>query len=525
MRRGLVLPLAVALLAVGLLAAGVLKLEAARDGVEQRDTAFGAIPATVYRSGAGAGAGGGEGAGAGEGPAVVLAHGFSGSRRMMQGFALTFARAGYLAVAIDLPGHGDNAVPMSAEIQGLDGATRQLVEALDGVVGGVRERFGGERPVALLGHSMASDIVVRQAVRDSRVGPVVAVSMVSGAVTAAAPARLLAITGQFEPGLRDVALAALRLVAPEAAEGEIVGSADGTVRRGAVVAPGVGHVGVLYSQTSRQAALDWLDAAYGRTGAAAPPASPAPRSLGGPLLMALAGAFLLLWPVSRLLPRRGAPPTPPTLPPPGRSLQPALWLPALATPLLLYPFGSVVGGEVTGMLGMSYLAAHLAVYGLLALALLRRAGIGLRREPGGWLPAALLLAYALGVFGTLVGRYVTDFLPIPARLPGLAWIALGAVPLLLADSLLLTARAVARWLRFAARAALLASLAAAIALAPGERFVLGFYLPVLLAFFLVFGSMARWLGRWRPAPTALGIAQGLLLAYALAAVVPLVERA
>lgn len=131
------------------------------------------------------------------------------------------ARAGSAAAAFDFPGHGDNPVPMSAERLELTGATRQLMTALDSVIGASLRLTGGERPVALLGHSMASDIIVRQALRDPRVGALVAVSMYSEAVTATAPDDLPVITGEFEPGLRRAALEALRLVAPSAGENDI----------------------------------------------------------------------------------------------------------------------------------------------------------------------------------------------------------------------------------------------------------------------------------------------------------------
>ncbi|WP_300971742.1 alpha/beta fold hydrolase [Thiocapsa sp.] len=47
-------------------------------------------------------------------PVVVIAHGFAGSRQMMQAYAVTLARNGYLAVTFDFPGHGRNSTPSMA---------------------------------------------------------------------------------------------------------------------------------------------------------------------------------------------------------------------------------------------------------------------------------------------------------------------------------------------------------------------------------------------------------------------------
>ena len=60
--------------------------------------------------------------------------GFPGSRKMMQGFSLSLARAGYTAVAIDLPGHGDNLEPMSSNITEIEGATVQFMGTLRQVI-------------------------------------------------------------------------------------------------------------------------------------------------------------------------------------------------------------------------------------------------------------------------------------------------------------------------------------------------------------------------------------------------------
>ncbi|MFL5332109.1 MAG: alpha/beta hydrolase family protein, partial [Geminicoccaceae bacterium] len=80
------------MLAIG---AGLWRLEALRAGLTLDRAEVGQIPVTVFRPASPTPA-----------PVVVIAHGFSGSQQLMQAFAVTLARNGYLALTFDFPGHG-----------------------------------------------------------------------------------------------------------------------------------------------------------------------------------------------------------------------------------------------------------------------------------------------------------------------------------------------------------------------------------------------------------------------------------
>jgi pimeloyl-ACP methyl ester carboxylesterase len=269
-------------LALGAALLSVWQLERARGGIAIAPLAVGTTPATLYR------------AGDAPAPLVVIAHGFAGSTQLMQAFSLTLAGAGYVVLAFDFEGHGRNPVPMSGDVTTVEGTTRLLIDETRRVIDAGLALPGTDGRVALLGHSMASDVVVRTAVADPRVDAVVAVSMFSEAVTADAPPRLVAITGEWEGFLREAALDAARLVDPEAQEGETVGTGD-TARR-AVVAEGVEHVGVLYDRTSLLEAQAWLDASFGRD------AAPTPALVGPWLALLMASLVALAWPLAALLP-------------------------------------------------------------------------------------------------------------------------------------------------------------------------------------------------------------------------------
>lgn len=469
----------------------VIRLEGARSGLEIRHDHVGTTPVTTYRT-----------PGTDPAPAVVIAHGFAGSRQLMEAFALTLARAGYVAVSFDFEGHGRNPVPMSGDVTRIDGTTLLLMRETGRVTDYALELPEVDGRVALLGHSMASDVIVRQTLADPRVSATVAISMFSAAVTAEAPARLIAISGAWEAMLRAEALRVLQLVDPDAAEGQTAQA--GEVLRRAVAAPNVEHVGVLYSGTSLQEARDWLDLTYGRTSGSAL------ATTGGWIALLLAGLVGLAWPLSALAPA-GAPPA--VLP--RRDFAIALGTASFATPLILWP----VEVQILPVLVADYLAMHLFVFGAIACGYLALRG----HRPGGWrIAVGLALAvYGIAVFGGALDRYVASFMPHSGRVAIIAAIAVGAVAFMLADTWLSGAGTAPLWRRAAAKLGFFVSLAIAVALDFEGLFFLLIILPVIVLYFGVFGTMGGWLGRRSGAVGSIGVALGLILAWSLGVSFPM----
>src|SRR6056297_1557312 len=176
-----------AVFVIALLAAlvSLWQLEQPRAGLTITGLDAGPTPATLYR----------ESEDAGPAPLVVVSHGFAGSRQLMQAFSLTLAQAGYVVVAFDYEGHGRNPVPMSGDVTRIEGTTQLLIDETRRVIDAGLALPGVDGRVALLGHSMATDVIVRTAVADPRVDAVVGVSMFSEAVSAYELQRLIAITG------------------------------------------------------------------------------------------------------------------------------------------------------------------------------------------------------------------------------------------------------------------------------------------------------------------------------------------
>lgn len=460
-------------------------LEGARSGVEITEQRVGPTPVTRMSDGSG-------------GPPVVIAHGFAGSRQMMQAYGLTLARAGYTVHAFDFEGHGRHPGAMRGDLGAIDGTTRRLVTQTRSVVEAARQ---GPAPVALLGHSMATDVLVRAAAEVEGTGPLVLLSAFSEAITATHPADMLLITGAWEPGLTGFAREAVQMVAPEAGLGRTV-ARDG-VRRKAMLAPAAEHVAILHSRAGRSAALDWLNGYYERSRQA-----PAPPT-GWALLALLAAITALFAPVARLAGgARGARPA--ILP--ARAVLGVTLAPAIAVPLLLAP----VETAFLPVLVADYLMLHLGLYGLVlgGLLLWRK---GMPGRPG--LAAAALLAFwAIGIFGTALDRYGANFWPTGERLSIIAALCAGAVPFMLADSWL--AYGAPLWQRVWGRLAFLGSLGLAVALDFEGLFFLLMIAPVIVLFYLTFGIMGRATARVS-GPSAAGLGLGLALAWALGVSFPL----
>lgn len=453
-------------------------------------------------------------------PVVVISHGFAGSQQLMQPFAVTLARNGYLAVTFDYYGHGRNGEPLGGDVTRVEGSTRFLLAQTRAVVDYALALPDAGPGLALLGHSMASDLVVRYADGDARVEATIAVSLFSPAVTADSPVNFLVIVGALEGFLKREALRVLGQVTEAPRAGVTFGDfSEGTARR-AVFAPGVEHVGVLYSRTALREAVDWLDRAFGR-----PPGANTGyvdvRGLAVPLL--LGGLVLLAWPLSRLLPAVAVPAA--GFAPRWRELLPAALLPALATPLLLTAFPADFMGVLVG----GYLAVHFGLYGSLTalctwwLGERRKGGQPqpVRRRPGAaWLAAALATIYGAGLIGLALDRYVTSFAVTAHRLPLLGVMAAGTACYFFADEWLTRGVQAPRGAQLLTRICFLASLGLAVALSFEDLFFLLIIAAVIVPWFLLYGLLGLWVYRATGQPWVSAAPGAVAFGWTLAVVFP-----
>ena len=186
---------------------------------------------------------------------IIIGHGFAGSKEMMRQIAYDIANAGSNAVLFDFIGHGSNQHKLVNQPTEITGTTQQLVNQLSDIIRFIYEKFGNDISISLVGHSMASDIVIR-ASADKRINSVIAISPYSTGITQDFPKDLLLISGQFENHLRSHALQMVKTFKPEAKENTEY--ADEKIRRKASFIENTGHVSVIYAPQTSRIIIDWL---------------------------------------------------------------------------------------------------------------------------------------------------------------------------------------------------------------------------------------------------------------------------
>jgi pimeloyl-ACP methyl ester carboxylesterase len=502
--------LIVGLCALAAIATGLWQLHSAADGLRISRTFVGKTPVTVYRPASDAPA-----------PVVVIAHGFAGSQQLMQPYAQTLARNGYVAVTFDFLGHGRNPEPMRGDInEGLT-ITGQLLRELGAVADYARALPGSDGKMAVLGHSMASDIVVRFGRERPEIDATIAVSVFSKEATPTLPRNLLVIVGALEPSmLIDEGLRIVNLVAGgSAVAGQTYGDfKDGTARK-LVLSGGVEHIGVLYGQDGLREALAWMNQVFARQGDGF--VDRRGRWLG----LLFLGLIALAWPLSTLLPRAAAVPMGASLS--WKPLLLAAVIPALVTPLILWKMPT----DFLPILLGDYLTLHFLLYGLLTggiLLALQRGKAPLPTAPVAWsaiaIAAVAVSAYNVIGFGLPVDAFAFSFLPIPERIPLIAAIACGTVPYFVTAEWMAHGERARRGGYALAKFCFLLSLSIAVALNLSKLFFLIIIVPAILLLFLAFGLISNWSYKATNHPLPGALANAAVFAWAIAVTFPMVIR-
>nr|WP_206171489.1 alpha/beta fold hydrolase [Thiorhodococcus mannitoliphagus] len=505
----------VAVAALAAIAAGLWQLAATTQGLEVRRVEIGNLPLTVYRPRQASAA-----------PAVVIAHGFAGSQQLMQPYATTLARNGYVVVTFDFPGHGRNADPFVSSLMDQEKRLGILLAALRPALDLALSEPGVDGRLALVGHSMAGDVLARFAqAHPDQVSALVLLSPYLSTDTQTAELHnLLLIYGALEPemlhqqGLKVLAEGADdRPVEPGVTLGSV---AEGSGRR-LLLAEGVEHIGVLYAGEGLQAAIEWLDQTFDRSGSGFIDAR-------GPWLGLLyLGLLGLAWPLSRLLPVVVERPAGAGLR--WRRLLPVAIAPAVMTPLILWKLPT----DFLPVLIGDYLALHFAVYGAitaLGLWAMRcgpfssgEARLGVVRLGHYALATAMTAAYFTLAFGLSTDTFVTALLPGVARI----WVVIamlgGTLSYFMADEWLTRGEGAARGGSVLTKVLFLLSLLLAVMLNLNELFFLIIIVPAILVFFVVYGLMSAWVYGRTQHPWVGAVASAIAFAVATAVTFPLVE--
>ncbi len=500
--------LLIAILALAAIVWGLWRLVSASAGLEIIADRFGTMPITLFKQ-----------TGVQSVAYVVIAHGFAGSQQLMRPLAVTLARNGYAAVTFDLPGHGRNPTPLSGGLLDPSGSGQALLQAVGDVLDFVKRApaFAGE--LALLGHSMASDVVVRYAQTHPEIAATIALSLFSSQVTANSPRNLLIIDGALEPAFfRDAGLAIVAMAAGDAAKPETTYGdfANGSARR-LVLARGAEHIGVLFSSDTLTEATAWLNHVFNHSSNGFVDAE------GRWLLLLFGGLVALARPLARLLPQAATPARGMGLS--GRHTMVALIAPTVLTPLMLW----LLPTHFLPILLGDYLALHFGLFGLLTFAasgLLRPPPQPPRNGHVNWLALAIgvaaMAAYSLIGLGVPIDMFVSNFWPTPQRLAMIAVIFIGTLIYFVADEWMTRGETAPAWTYTFSNVCFLASLALAIALDPKKLFFLIIIVPAILLLFLVFGLFSTWAFRRAQHPLVGALANAIVFAWAMGVTFPIV---
>lgn len=185
-------------------------------------------------------------------PGVLIAHGFSGSKQLMLGYAHVLAHNGYGVLLWDLPGHGANTQPFVYE---------NLQHSFDVALSALAQQpeIDPQR-LAALGHSMGGGVTLRGGIEHGdQLDAVVAISSTDAPVTPELPKNLNLQIGEWESYLAPYAE---RLLAQ--AGGTNLDLSQGK-RRSFEIIPAVEHATILFSDVSHQTSLSWLNQTFGLT--------------------------------------------------------------------------------------------------------------------------------------------------------------------------------------------------------------------------------------------------------------------
>ena len=447
-------------------------------------------------------------------PAVVLAHGFSGSAAMMDPMGTALARAGHVVVMPDLPGHGRNAAPLA------DGA----LEAAVGEAVTAAAKLTG-LPVAVVGHSMGAGAVTSWAA-DNPTEATVAISLPSAEDLPDDPARprnLLLLWGSAESSrFSDAALAALHSGYPEAVARQTYGDpGQGTARRAVDIA-GAEHISVIYRQQSFEEVAAWLGGGQPRGDA---------RVIG--VLLILVGAVLAARPLLRI----AGPDVETGVGAAGSGVEPGVGAESGG--------GAVESAHVGRSLLILTGAAVLAGLGAAALqSLTDRVPVAVTGYLLGWFAVGALVLGVVGrqrrtpsgtlrglAWGALAGGVVALAMALPARLTWAGYALVGSRPWVLVVLLVVLgawfwaeSRIIAGtrgWRRalvlIASRLIVVAALLAAVVLLGAPGF-LALTVPLVVPILLLLAV----LGGWARDPAAAASSQAVPLALAMATTFPLI---
>ena len=131
---------------------------------------------------------------------VIIAHGFGGSSNFMKSLSNSIATAGHRTVRFDLLGHGINPVAFSGDVSNSEGPSVQFINQLNSVIDFYKIKFSPSH-IVLVGHSMATDIIIRTAASRRDITSLIALSAYTNEKLTEKIPNILVLNGEWENNL------------------------------------------------------------------------------------------------------------------------------------------------------------------------------------------------------------------------------------------------------------------------------------------------------------------------------------
>jgi pimeloyl-ACP methyl ester carboxylesterase len=473
-------------------------------------------------------------------PAMIVAHGFSASKEIMQFIGVEIARRGLRAYLFDFAGHGAAPVPFVPP-GGTDfsSVVTNNVRQVERIYNLLRRNFP-KAEIGVLGHSMGSAAIANFAADHPELKATIPVSPVGApAFSPENPRNLLVLVGQRDiPFSKDSSRELFKLATGQASpgEGDTIGKFKNGSARRLKILNGLDHISILYAPTTMREITNWLGQSFGLPGTYQNVTSERLRWTG----LGLASSFAAFFPFASLLTKLLG----------GQSKPPQLqnWKFADHAGAMALVLGSQFASAVLLnkvklpklirlQLG-DYLAAFFGLSGLISWAGLLLFGRGQLKlgqissaaseGSGTKLKSWVGLPFGLWLFVYLtLGRFShrtwSNFSLTPTRARAMALISLSILPYFTADEFVFRRMGGLKgyFLSFTGKLGVIAALVLAVRLRPELSFLM-ILLPVMVLTFAVFGLCSGWQFRQNYDFVTSAVFQTLIFAWMVSILFPVI---
>ena len=193
-----------------------------------------------------------------KGELIILAHGFAGSTSFMRSIAVSLANAGHTTIRFDFLGHGKHKSPFFGNVRDPNGPSIRFIEQLNTIIDTYKKEYRYSKAI-LIGHSMASDIIIRSAnVRDD-IKSVIGISTYTNETLNKTFPNLLILNGEWEKKLIKKTVEFFKDNGINNAKKNVTyGSVKDGVARKMQIIKNSDHVGILYSSDTQIFIANWL---------------------------------------------------------------------------------------------------------------------------------------------------------------------------------------------------------------------------------------------------------------------------